>query len=291
MKFKLVLGTVQLGLDYGINNSYGKPTLEDSFSILETAFDNGIRILDTAEAYGNSQEVIGEFHKKYPNKKFDVITKLAANHIVTKGDFISNIKKNCEILGVENLYGFMFHNYNSFFSNKEFYEELLKAKEQGLIQFAGISLYTNDEIEEVVTNFSKFDFIQIPFNLFDNESKRKEAIEKAREKKIEIHIRSVFLQGLFFKNYSDLPKKMSLLKPYLEELETIKEKFNVSTEELALHYVLQKEYIDHVLVGVENVEQLKNNLSTCNKNIVIPHSVLNNINILEVNLLNPSNWN
>lgn len=291
MKFKLVLGTVQLGLNYGINNSYGKPTLEDSFSILETAFDNGLRILDTAESYGNSQEVIGEFHKKYPTKKFKVITKIAANHSVTKLSFIDNIKKNCEILGVEKLHGFMFHNYSSFIQNKEFYEELLKAKELGLIQNAGISLYTNAEIENVVTNFSDFDFIQIPFNLFDNESKRKEAIEKARAKHIDIHTRSVFLQGLFFKSTADLSQKMIPLKPYLEELTLLKTEFKLTTEELALHYVLQKKYIDHVLIGVENVDQLKSNLKTCSKKKEIPHSVLNKINIFEKDLLNPSNWN
>ena len=281
---KLILGTVQLGIDYGINNSSGKPSLAQSFDILETAFDNGLRILDTAEAYGNSQEVIGEFHKEYPNKEFKVITKLAAKHSVTKESFISNIRKNCEVLGVKQLHGFMFHNYDSFIQNSEFYEELLKAKKLGLIKFAGISLYTNNEIDDIATNFSDFDFIQIPFNLFDNESKRKEEIEKAREKQIDIHTRSVFLQGLFFKSTKDLSEKMKPFEPYLEKLNLLKTECDLTTEEIALNYVLQKEYIDHVLIGVENVDQLKSNLTTCNKNNEIPHSVLNNINILEVNL-------
>lgn len=288
---KLILGTVQLGLDYGINNSVGKPSLSQSFEILNNAYDSNLRILDTAEAYGNSQDVIGDFHRKYPNKRFKIITKLAAVHNLSAKDFIPNIKKNCDTLAVEKLYGFMFHNYDSFIKNKEFYQEILKAKEDGLMRYAGISLYTNDEIEDIVTNYSDFDFIQIPFNLFDNESKRKEAIEKARGKNIEIHTRSVFLQGLFFKSPSGLTLKMSPLKPYLRELETIKKEYNISTEELALQYVLQKKYIDHVLIGVENVGQLKNNLTTCSKKSTIPHSVLNKIDILEVNLLNPSNWN
>lgn len=287
---KIILGTVQLGLDYGVNNQHGKPSKDQSFEILKVAYDNGIHVLDTAEAYGNSQEVIGEFHKAFPNKNFKVITKLSANHNLTREDFIPNIIENCKILGVKKLHGFMFHNYDSFVKNISFYDEILKAKEIGLIDYAGISLYSNEEIEIIVSEYYKFDFIQIPFNLLDNDSKRKEVILKAKSKNIDIHTRSVFLQGLFFSSISNLSKKMTPLIPHLKNINEIRKSSGLSIEEIALHYVLQKEYIDHVLVGVENVSQLKSNISTFKKKIDIPHKDLNKIDILEVDLLNPSNW-
>lgn len=288
---KLVLGTVQLGLNYGINNQSGKPSPDRAFEILNTAFDNGIKTLDTAEAYGDSQEVIGKFLKTYPNKTFNIITKLAANSNFLQEHFIDHIRKNCEILNVEHIYGYMFHNYDNFKDRIDLYKELMKARDKQIIKKAGISLYTNDEIEDVLTHYSDFDFIQIPFNLFDNASKRQELLEKAKTKNIEVHTRSVFLQGLFFKESNALPQKLNPLRSYLNTLNMIKEKYSLNTETLALQYVMQKEYIDHVLIGVETSEQLLSNIRISSKKQQIPHDVIDDIVIGEIELLNPSNWN
>lgn len=290
MKNKLILGTVQLGLNYGINNSKGKPTLKNAFQILNTAFDNGIKILDTAEAYGNSQEVIGLFHKKYPKKHFKIITKVAPNTINTETDLISQIKKNCKQLNVEMLYAYMFHHYNVLIENKTIYQNLIDTKEKGLIQKIGISLYTNIEIEDIISNYPEFDIIQIPFNLFDNESQRKEVILKARKKGIEIHTRSAFLQGLFFMDIKKLPFSLNTLKDDLKQLALLQEKHKLDTTTLALQYVLQKTYIDNVVIGVDSEKQLLANLDVVNKNYKIPHQEIDAIDIENKELLNPSNW-
>lgn len=288
---KLVLGTVQLGLDYGINNQIGKPSLEKAFDILHVAFDNGIRILDTAEAYGNSQDVIGKFIKANPNKKFNIISKLAANHSLKNKEILGHIKNNCEILGVNQLYGYMFHNYPSFKQNVSLIEELKLAKKQGIIKKIGISLYGNNEIEDIIDNYEDFDFIQVPFNAFDNASKRKDILKKVKNKNIEVHTRSVFLQGLFFKSSNSLPENLHKLQPYLATFKDIMIKNDIDTETLALQYVLQKEYIDHVLIGVEDENQLIKNIITCNNNIYIPHNDIDAIHICEEELINPTSWN
>jgi len=287
---KLILGTVQLGLNYGINNLSGKPSKEKAFEILDSAYDNGIRVLDTAEAYGNSQEVIGEFQKHNPNKKFKIITKLSAKHALNNNELLNHISNNCRILNTCNLHGYMFHSYQSFKENTMFYNEILDAKNKGVIEYAGISLYTNNEIEDIIVNYSDFDFIQIPFNLFDNESKRKEIMNAAKQKNIEIHTRSVFLQGLFFRNSNKLPEKLLSLKKNMQTLEKIKIDSELDTETLALQYVLQKEYVDHVLIGVENTKQLMSNISICKNKNIIPHDLIDAINVEDENLLNPSNW-
>ncbi|MCK8523334.1 aldo/keto reductase [Aquimarina sp. D1M17] len=291
MTNKLILGTVQLGLAYGINNQLGKPTLDKAFQILHTAYDNGIRTLDTAEAYGDSQEVIGAFQKKYPHKKFNIITKLSVNLSLKKDELRNHILSNCETLHTDKLLGYMFHNHQGFKKNLDLYDEVLKIRNEGIIEKAGISLYTNDEIEDIIDNYSDFDFIQIPFNLFDNQSKRKDVLEKAKAKNIEIHTRSVFLQGLFFKKIEDIKGKLETLRPYMETLTGIKEKHNLNTQTLTLQYVLQKKYIDAVLIGVESEDQLLGNLSICNGTIDIPHDLIDQISVKEEELLNPSNWN
>ncbi len=288
---KLILGTVQLGLDYGINNQSGKPSQGKAFEILNTAFDNGISILDTAEAYGDSQHIIGKFLKKYPNKSFQIITKLAANSEIRPEVFLHHIEQNCSLLNVNELYGYMFHNYESFKDKINLYDKFLLAKENKLITKTGISLYSNDQIEDVLNNYKEFDFIQIPFNLFDNATKRKALLDKAKSQYIEVHTRSVFLQGLFFKDKELLPEKLKVLEPYLELLNKIKIQYNIDTVKLALQYVLQKEYIDQVLIGVETPEQLINNINFSLKKEQIPHEAIDAINITENELLNPSNWN
>lgn len=288
---KLVLGTAQLGLDYGINNPKGKPSLAEAFDILHNAYDNGIKILDTAEAYGNSHDVIGKFQKKFPHKKFNIITKLASNNSLKRGELINHIIKSCSVLETNTFHGYMFHNHQSFNNNLSFYTEILLAKKQGLVKNIGISLYTNDEILDIIVNYNDFDFIQIPFNLLDNQSKRKTLLDKAKKVGIAIHSRSVFLQGLFFKKQDMIPEKLKPLKPYLKILESIKRENKISTEVLALQYVLQKKYIDHVLIGVENTKQLLQNIQICKEVVDIPHGKIDQLDIEEEELLNPVNWN
>ena len=185
----------------------------------------------------------------------------------------------------------MFHNYQSFKNNSFLYQELLDAKKEGIINKAGISLYTNEEIEDIITNYKNFDYIQFPFNLLDNELKRRNIIEKANNKGTKVHVRSTFLQGLFFKDLNTLENKLLPLKPYLIAIEQLKNKYKIKTETLALQYVLQKKYIDKVLIGVDSVIQLQQNIGICSKSIEIPSGIIDKIDVKENKLLNPANWN
>ncbi|WP_237276374.1 aldo/keto reductase [Tenacibaculum ovolyticum] len=291
MIHKIILGTVQLGLDYGVNNTKGKPSLEEAFDILTIAYDSGIRILDTAEAYGDSQKVIGEFHRLFPQKKFNIVTKLSANKKLRKDQFLAHIKNNCKILCCDSLYGYMFHNYESFKDNINLYETILEAKKIGIIKKVGVSLYDNQEIEDIITNYPEFDLIQIPFNLLDNEYLRKPILDKAKQNNIEVHTRSVFLQGLFFKEIDKLSANIFPLEVYIKKLKEISFSNNIKIESLALQYALQKNYIDYVLIGVDTPEQLKTNILNSKNCLMIPHELIDSIHVKEKKMLNPSNWN
>jgi len=290
MREKIILGTVQLGLNYGINNTKGKPSAQEAFDILKIAYDHGIKTLDTAEAYGNSTQIIGDFHKKFPEKKFNVITKLDAQVLLSKGDLFKKVKESCKTLNVDKIHGYMFHNFESFKKNSIFFEELLEAKEQGFINKIGVSLFSNFELNTILEEYSGIDFIQLPFNLFDNELKRKIHLEKAKNKNIEIHTRSVFLQGLFFKDFKELSKTLSPFKEPLELIHQISKESNIDLGYLALNYALEKEYIDHVLIGVDSKEQLNLNLKNLIGEKQIPHERVNEILIKNEELLNPTNW-
>ena len=290
MNSKLILGTVQFGLRYGINNTIGKLTEDQVFELLETAYDLGVRTLDTAEAYGNAHSVISNFHKQ-SKKRFNIISKYSSSNFDYPIDLVERIQVHCSNFNVNYLEGYMFHSYNDFKMNINNDPNVLdNIKNSGLVKKIGVSVYSNDEIEDLL-NFKNINLIQLPFNLFDNEYQRKEILEKVKKRNIEIHTRSVFLQGLFFKDINTLTNCLLPLKNNLSKLSLILKNYNISMESLALNYPLNKTYIDKVLIGVDSLEQLKNNIKATENDF--DKSIYEKIDCIQIKntkLLNPSNW-
>jgi aryl-alcohol dehydrogenase-like predicted oxidoreductase len=290
MSNKLVLGTVQFGLNYGVNNNEGKPTQKVINEILSYAFENNITILDTAEAYGDAQHRIGSYHKTSPYK-FNIITKFSSGINDLSNAIIKRVEDNLITLNVDKLYAYMFHSYDDFKKYfKGFKKDLQQLKRENKIENIGVSVYTNEQLLDVL-NFSDITLVQLPFNLLDNESKRGDILKLAKQKGVEIHTRSAFLQGLFFKPLKEFPMKLNSLIPYLKKINHIKKDLSVSTESLSLKYPLQKEYIDKVIIGVGSIEQLKSNLKITNQSTDISLKKIDDINVAEKELLNPANWN
>lgn len=287
MNNKLILGTVQMGVPYGINNTTGKISLDNSLEILNYAFKNGIEILDSAEAYGNAHAVIGAFHEKYPAKRFEIITKLP-NQL--EEDIVEKVDSYLNELKVNQLHALLFHSFSSYQNNKNNFDGLRTLKLNKKIKNIGVSVYTNVEMEEVLLN-DEIDIIQLPFNLFDNTNLREEILEKAKSKGKTIHTRSALLQGLFFKNANEENKTVQSLKTELILLSDISKKHNISISELALSYCADQNTIDNVLIGVDSINQLKDNIQSVNYKIkteVIDE--INSIHVKNLDLLNPSLW-
>ena len=284
---KLILGTVQMGLDYGINNSAGKISFENSCAILSKAFELGINTLDTAEAYGNAHQIIGKFHSLNKNIRFNIITKIP--HDVNLNEIEEKIESYIKDLNVDCLEVLMFHSFDSYKDNKQIIEKLLNYKIQGLIKNIGVSVYTNDQIENLI-NDEHITVVQIPFNLLDNESLRGLSMQKLKAHNKIIHTRSVFLQGLFFKENLD----NSIFEEIASELNQIKDIANfedTTISNLALSYCINQTNIDKVLIGVDSVDQLIDNYKALDLKINLESiSKINNIKINNTNLLNPSLW-
>ena len=284
---KLILGTVQMGLSYGINNLKGKISLNDSLEILKYAFDNGIETLDSAESYGNAHEVIGLFHDQNPNKIFKVITKLP--HQVND-DIVKKVDGYLKELKVNQLDTLMFHSYASYKDNIGNFEILKRLKLDNKIKTLGVSVYTNNEIENVILN-EDVDIIQLPFNIFDNINLRNDVLEKAKFKGKIIHTRSALLQGLFFKDNNDLNINVQKLKRELSLLSIISKRENASISELALSYCFKQKTIDKLLIGVDSKAQLIDNIKSINYDIKEKTIYsINNIKVKNIDLLNPSLW-
>jgi aryl-alcohol dehydrogenase-like predicted oxidoreductase len=288
---KIILGTVQFGLNYGINNKVGKPNFENVSSILDNAFQNDITMLDTAEAYGNAHEVIGNYHKQSKNS-FQVITKFSTNRKDLPVNIDERVERNCDDLGVKSLYAYMFHSYPDFI---KYYSKhalgLEKLKHNGSIKKIGVSVYTNDELLEVL-KYPQVELIQFPFNLLDNYFQRKEALEMAATKGVEVHTRSVFLQGIFFMNPNLIPEKIKPLQTYLETLHSIASAHKISISDLAFNYALQQNSINKVLIGVDNNLQLEQNIESAKQTISAQLiELIDKIRVEQIELLSPANWN
>ncbi len=252
---KLVLGTVQLGLPYGINNQTGKPSEGEAFLILDLCEREGIRYLDTAESYGESEQIIGSYFLKHPNHHFKILTKFKSNEASLKKQLSSSLER----LGVCGVYGYSYHQFSDV-HDLEKKHELLDLKNGGLIQKIGVSVYTVEELDAAAL-LDHIDIIQTPFNLFDNWSLRGPGIRRAKANKKEVHVRSVFLQGLFYRELELLPEMLKPLKPELLRLRELSKQMGLPVNHLALAYASHFEEIDRIIIGVESQRQLMDNLS------------------------------
>lgn len=273
---KLVLGTVQFGLQYGVNSA-GRPSEDTIKCILAEATKGGITILDTSSAYGNSEEILGGCVT--PEENFKIVSKYPKGKVSVAERFNGSLKR----LKVDKLYGYLLHHFEVFKNNPKVWDEFVALKESGMVQKIGFSLYSPEELEFILENKSPFDLIQVPFNIFDK--KFLPYMKELHENGVEIHVRSTFLQGLFFKDRETLPEKLLPMKKYLLQLDEFSKQSGLSISEIALNYNLQNPYIDGVLIGVDNVEQLKNNLTSVKD---IPVDI--EISVKEQELLNPVNW-
>jgi len=282
MTDKLILGTVQFGLNYGINNSQGKPQKENVFQILYYAYESGIRCLDTAELYGNSHDLIGEFHKLNPSKKFNIITKFPHEF---DGNITKKINNYLDQLAVNHLHAILFHSFDSYIKHRGQLNKKINN-----INSVGVSVYTNKQIEEVIDD-TNIDIIQVPFNLFDNINLRGKLLDKAKSKNKIIHTRSAFLQGLFFMNKDNPSEVRSKLEKELDFISSVSLKHSISIGSLALNYCLKQPNIDGVLIGVDSLDQLKENISY-SKNKISHQFIydINTIKIENIDILNPSLW-
>lgn len=274
---KLVLGTVQFGVQYGVNSA-GRPSKDAVKDILAAAVKGGIDTLDTSSAYGNSEEILGECATN--EEGFKIVSKYPKGEIPVGEMFNGSLNR----LKVDKLYGYLLHHFEVYKNNPKVWEEFVALKESGKVQKIGFSLYTPEELQFILDNKSPFDLIQVPFNIFDK--KFLPLMKEVHDKGVEIHVRSTFLQGLFFKDRDALPEKLKPMKKYLLQLDEFSKQSGLSISEIALNYNLQNPYIDGVLIGVDNVTQLQTNLASV-KNTPVDIE----IEVKEQELLNPVNWN
>lgn len=247
---KIALGSAQFGSDYGISNSEGITPIEEVAEILSLCKENNITTIDTAFGYLKSEEVLG----KNDLKEFDIISKF-----LPESELIPSVKEQLAIslkrLNIPFMYGYLVHRPSYVIKNKHIWDFLIGAKKDKIINKIGFSFNEPSEIDEILKENIIPDLIQVPFNYFDNRFEEKIILLKERYN-TEIHIRSVFLQGLFFTDTKQLDDFFNPVKEYIEDLQNKYYPLNA----YLLNYVMDKNFVDKVVVGVNNKNQLIENL-------------------------------
>lgn len=289
MAAELGLGTVQFGVDYGVSNRSGKTSDYDVKNILKLAREKGIRYLDTAALYGDSEEVLGRQNLS----GFKIITKtprFAVKEIQREhvDDLIRVFQRSLSYLNTESVYGLLSHHVDDLLApgGDALWEAMLDLKSNGKAIKIGASVYDGSQIDKLLERYS-LDLIQLPINVLDQRLILGGQLDRLKERNVEIHARSVFLQGLLLMNKDEVPEFFMPIRTILEKWWKAIEAKNISPAMAALAFVRDLPQIDAVIVGVNNVSQLEETLSFFSEKIQFDAEGLH---CSESLYLNPANW-
>ena len=285
---RLAIGTAQFGLDYGVSNPHGQVSRDGIDKILATAIDAGITTIDTASAYGESEQALGEAGVSL----FDVVTKIGPVPKTTtdiKGWVFEQIEGALVRLNVNSVYGFLLHRPNELLCSHGdiIYEALSDAQSQGLIKNIGISISDPEELAQLIYRFD-IDIVQAPMNILDRRLHSSGWLDRLNKLGVEVHIRSVFLQGLLLMSPEVRPhyfgRWSSLFQNYDDWLSTSK----ISALESCIGFVKQFKSVDKIIIGIASPSQLDEicKALSCNAIIATP----SNIQSDDIKLINPAKW-
>lgn len=288
---RLVLGTAQLGMNYGVANKLGKPDMEQAFEILRTAHESGTRILDTAQQYGESEDLIGAFLRRTPEYPFRVISKISPGvNPSDRSAIVESVRQSYLKIG-KGLLGMLVHDPSWLGAWSDGTGAALRESvERGFISACGVSLYHPEELSQALS-LDPVNLIQIPFNVLDRRFLHAGLIDRSRKKKIRLFVRSVFLQGLLLMPLDEAVRKVPAAGPYLMPWHELCRRLSKEPGEIALRYVASVLPEEHIIVGCEGTEQIRKNgqwFST-----PLPKPVIDEINgwpIPPDDVINPSCW-
>ncbi len=283
---QISLGTAQFGSNYGIINKK-KISFKNIKRIINLASRNNIKFIDTAYNYGDAEKILGKIGVKdwIISSKFPTIPKntKVSNWIENK------LFKSLNRLNVSKINSLFVHDSNqlkSYKLSKEIFYTLEKIKNDGYIKKIGVSIY-NPSIIKKISNDFKIDIIQAPANIFDNRIFSRNIQRIIKEKKIELEIRSIFLQGLILQNLNKIPIKFQKFKGYFTKIDNFSKNHSVSKTSIAFSFLRKKRY-NRIVIGTTSVEDLKDII----KNIKQKKKIKFDMKFKnEKYLINPNLWN
>lgn len=284
---KLALGTAQFGLAYGIANTEGQVTADAAVKILARGREAGMDTIDTAIAYGDSEQRLGEAGVE----GWQVVSKLPALPDGC-GDVqawvAANVDESLARLKVPHLRGLLLHRPGQLLgaNGRQLYQALLQLKDTGKVEKIGISIYEPSELDDLCVQYA-FDLVQSPFNVFDRRLTTSGWLHRLHAKGVEIHVRSVFLQGLLLSATEKPPLGFERWESLWSSWRSWAIEAGSNPLRAALGHVLTYPEISRVVVGVDSLTQL-NEILVCAQSA--QQRAPETLATADPDLLNPARW-
>ena len=288
---KIALGTAQFGLPYGISNTHGQVDRIEMDKIWQVARGANITLLDTAIAYGNSEENIGATE----SIGFDIVTKLpplsGAETSVTQWVH-SQIENSLAKLKRNSVYGLLLHNPADLLAanGDQLLAALVNLKRDGLIEKFGVSIYAPTELDSLFSRIPNFmpDIVQAPLNVIDQSIASSGWLTRLFEMNVEIHIRSIFLQGLLLQQPNERPVAFGKWSSVFAQFDSWSNAQQMSPLAACVGHVLSYPEVSRVIIGVTSANELKQIIAASSGD---PVRAPQSLQVTDVDLIQPMNWN
>ena len=258
---KLCLGTVQFGMDYGIQGGR-RPSASESAAIIGEAVSGGVDAIDTAAAYGEAESVVGRFLALHPGLRdgLFIVSKFGTDVFdgVARADFggrlAEAVRSSLAKLAIDQLDAYLCHVATAV-RDEAVIEAMMAVRSEGLARKVGFSVYETDEALAAIDS-GAVDFLQIPYSVLDQRMARAGVFEKAAARGVEVHARSAFVQGLALMDADAVPGWLAGARRLVRDLEGLCADAGTTRRRLALAFVRRRRGISHLVFGVDDARQL-----------------------------------
>ena len=282
---RIVLGGAQLGLPYGILNGGETLSREEVARILDTAVDHGIDAIDTAIAYGQSESIIGETAQN----RFKIISKLPPipSDVSNVSQWVrTQVDASLSRLKSKSLDALLLHRPQDLTDahGAELYAAISSLKLEKIIQRFGVSIYTPDELNGIIGTFD-IDVVQAPLNVFDRRILG--AIDQLTALNIEVHVRSVFLQGVLIAKPENRPQRFQPWSEHFARFDKWVNTSGMSAMACCLGFALQQPGIAKLVIGTTSAKSLAEIMTSIpNTHLEVPAHLQSSIE----QLIDPRSW-
>lgn len=283
---RLAIGTVQFGGRYGVANNSGQVCFEEVKLLIESAKQNGIDTLDTAISYGESENVLGGIGVS----DWRVVSKLPSlPDCCNIHDWVEkSVNDSLNRLKVHKLHALLLHRPVELLgkNGKELYRALCLLKKKGMTDKIGISIYDITELDAIFSSF-KIDLVQAPFNILDRSLVTSGWLSTLKKNKVEVHARSIFLQGLLLMERTARPKYFNRWQFLWDKWHKWLNDEKIMPLQVCLNFALSYPEIDRLVVGVDKLIQLNEIINSVSKlDNITPKDIVST----DIELINPSKW-
>jgi len=291
---KLCLGTAQFGMNYGVANKKGQPSQAEVNEMVQSAWESGIDLFDTAQAYGSSEIVLGKaFEVLGISDRVKVITKLSPE-LEKRPEtlIIKSVRRSLANLRVPKLFSLMLHRGEWLSDWEKYYGSVFrKVIAEGMTESAGVSIYTLEEFDRAL-EIPEILTIQMPFNVLDQRARVHGCFEKARTAGKLLFLRSIYLQGAL--TLENIPEKIKFGLPHFKRFEDLSLRLGISKKELAFQFALENSSNAVLVLGLESTLQLSENVKLAAQDRWVVQKNLSELYQLSENvpekLINPALW-